>query len=291
MKIAPGLTTEETLERISRTLATQELYYGHGTDNPEDEAGWLLDAVMTRLAPSPGEGKMLTTAQAELIEKLLARRIRERKPLAYLLGEAWFGGLQFYVDERVLVPRSPMAELIHNGFEPLLSRPPERILDLCAGSGCIGIACALAFPDARVDLSDISSGALEVAAVNVSKHGLDDRIRLIQSDGFEALRGLYDLIVCNPPYVSEEEYQTLPHEYLNEPAEGLLASEEGLALATRLIREAGGFLTEDGLLVMEVGNNWMALDERMPEMPFLWLDFEHGGHGVFALRARDLAPV
>lgn len=288
LKGNPGY--QQCLEHFEQRLDEADLFYGHGTDNPRDEAGWLLDAVLRR------RGEMLADAQTPIsaeslaeAEALLEQRVRERRPLAYLLREAWFCGLPFYVDERVLVPRSPIAELLMQDFEPFLAAAPPRILDLCCGSGCIGIACALVFEDARVDLADLSADALAVAAINRERYELGERVRLIPSDLFGDLGGeRYDLIVSNPPYVGEDEYAELPDEYLAEPRLGLVTDEQGLAIPRRILHRARRHLNSDGLLILEVGNNWQALEEAEPGIPFLWLDFEHGGHGVCALRASDL---
>jgi len=208
--------------------------------------------------------------------------------VAYLVGEAWFCGLPFKVDERVLIPRSPIAELINNRFEPLLVREPLRILDLCTGSGCIGIACALAFEDARVDLSDISADALQLARENVIRHGLQERVQVLESDLLQSLQGPYDLIVTNPPYVSRQEIDDLPAEYRHEPELGLLSFDDGLDIPLRILREAAAHLSEDGLLVLEVGYSREALTARLPEVPLLWLEFGQGGDGVCALTAGQL---
>src|SRR5690606_26650599 len=199
------------------------------------------------------EQRELTTPESEEIMALADRRISERLPMAYLLKQAWFAGLPFFVDERVLVPRSPIAELVLQQYQPLLPLAPERVLDLCTGSGCIGIATALVFPQAQVDLADISADALTVARTNINQHGLQARVRTCQSDLFGGLEGKYDLIVSNPPYVSAEEVAELPPEYQREPELGLLSYDEGLAIPLEILRQAPHFLTEDGVLVLEVG--------------------------------------
>ena len=233
----------------------------------------------------------LTPAEKQAVLHLLKRRVAERKPAAYLTPRAWFMGLPFFVDERALVPRSPLAELIERHFAPWLSdsRQVESILDLGTGSGCIGIACAYSFPDARVDLVDISADALEVARRNVVDHGLEDQVEVIQSDLFSALEGrCYDVIISNPPYVGLTELDQLPAEYHHEPRLGLLAGVEGLDVALEILRQAAQFLNRDGLLIVEVGNAQYALCEALPDAPFTWLEFERGGQGVFLLNAAQL---
>lgn len=203
--------------------------------------------------------------------------------MAYLLGEAWFAGLPFYVDERVLIPRSPIAELILQQFQPLLNEAPGRVLDLCTGSGCIGIATALVFPEASVDLSDISEEALQLAARNIDRHGLQSRVSAVQSDLFAGLQGKYDLIVSNPPYVSAEEVADLPPEYQREPSLGLLSDDEGLAIPLQILRQAPDYLSDNGLLILELGYTWPLLAERYPDLPVVWLEFDGGGEGVLAI--------
>jgi ribosomal protein L3 glutamine methyltransferase len=218
---------------------------------------------------------------------LFAQRIETRKPAAYLTHEAWFAGLPFYVDERVLVPRSPMAEWIERGFAPWLEADRvDRVLDLCTGSGCIAIACAAHFDNAEVDAVDISAAALEVARRNVARHELDDWVHLFESDLFAALpTEQYQLIISNPPYVAADELQTLPEEYHHEPEIGLRAEQAGLEFAVRILAGAGDYLSDEGVLVVEVGNSEDMLVECFPDVPFVWLDFERGGHGVFLLEA------
>ncbi len=267
------------------------LWFGHGTDNALDEAAWLVLHALSLPLDLPSEWRdcRLTRAERQKVVELLERRVDTRKPAAYLTGEAWFCGLPFFVDESVLVPRSPIAELIQNRFEPWLIGPVGRILDLCAGSGCIGIACAMAFPEAHVDLGDISPEALSVAARNVERHQLSDRVRLIQSDVFDAIpQQQYDLIVTNPPYVDAQDLAAMPDEYRAEPELGLAAGDDGLAIARRILADAARYLAEDGVLIMEVGNSEAALERAYPRLPFTWLEFEHGGHGVCLLRKCDL---
>ena len=269
------------------------LHFGHGTDNAIDEAAALVLHTL-HLPPDLHTEYLqarLTPSEKQAALRLLERRIAERKPAAYLTQRAWFMGLPFYVDERVLVPRSPLAELIERHFAPWLSdsRPIGDILDLGTGSGCIGIACAYAFPDARVDLADISAEALDVARRNVAEHGLEDQVEVIQSDLFSALKGRhYDLIISNPPYVGLEELDNLPAEYHHEPRLGLAAGAEGLDVVMEILRQATDYLKRDGLLIVEVGASQYALCETFPDVPFTWLEFERGGQGVFLLNAAQL---
>ncbi|HPE73537.1 MAG TPA: 50S ribosomal protein L3 N(5)-glutamine methyltransferase, partial [Candidatus Competibacter sp.] len=240
------------------------LHFGHGTDNAIDEAAALVLHALHLPPDLHAEyfQSHLTPAEKQAVLHLLKRRVAERKPAAYLTQRAWFMGLPFYVDERALVPRSPLAELIERHFAPWLpdSRAVGGILDLGTGSGCIGLACAYAFPDARVDLADISAEALEVARRNVTEHGLEDQVEVIQSDLFSALKGRrYDLIISNPPYVGLEELDSLPAEYQHEPRLGLAAGAEGLDVVMEILHQAADYLSRDGLLIVEVGNAQYAL--------------------------------
>lgn len=287
------MTVGEYIAELAERFAAEDLFYGHGTDNALDEAYYLVFAAL-QLDFGEADTRLqlpLHPDQQDRIEALALRRIRERLPVAYLVGEAWFAGLPFHVDHRVLVPRSPIAELIAAGFDGLLADPPERILDLCTGSGCIGIACAMRLPGSRVDLADVDAGALAVAQRNVERHGLGDRVRTLQSDLFDALDGTYDLVITNPPYVSDEEVSGLPPEYHHEPVLGLRSDENGVALPMRILEQAAGHLAPEGLLIMEVGYSWPELERRCPRHPFLWLSFEGGGEGVLALTREQLSTV
>lgn len=287
------MTVGEYIEVLAERFAGQDLFYGHGTDNAFDEACYLVFAA---LQMDFGEAavqlqRALTPEEHGRVEALALRRIEERVPVAYLVGEAWFAGLPFHVDPRVLVPRSPMAELIASDFNGLLRRTPGRILDLCTGSGCIGIASAMQFPDSGVDLADIDAGALAVAQRNIDRHDLGGRVRTLKSDLFEAVDGAYDLIISNPPYVSDEEVSGLPPEYHHEPVLGLRSDDNGVALPMRILEQAAGYLAPQGMLVMEVGYSWPELERRCPRHPFLWLSFDAGGEGVLALTREQLLAV
>lgn len=267
-----------------------EVYFGHGTDNAWDEARLLVLGGL-HLPWAMADAYLdcrLEEAECLHLNELLRRRIEERVPAAYLLGEAWFCGLPFIVDDRVLVPRSPIAEYIERQFAPWLPKTPARILDLCTGSGCIGIACAYEFPDAEVVLADLSYDALEVANLNIEQHELEGRVYTVQSDGFDGLPGQrFDLIVSNPPYVDLEDFASMPDEYQHEPELGLACGDDGLDLVRRMLADAADHLTDDGLLVVEVGNSQVHVEALYPEIDFTWLEFQRGGHGVFLLAAQQ----
>ena len=291
------LTDElHTLRDWIRWAASQfeqaNLFYGHGTDNALDEAYALVIQALSLSFDLPQAylDARLTGPEKARITDLIEQRIATRKPLPYLLNRAWFAGLEFYVDERVLVPRSPISELIEAGFQPWLGNTdPGSVLDLCTGSACIALACAYAFPKAQIVAADISEDALAVAQINIDRHGLAGRVQTLASDVFNGLSNQsFDLIVSNPPYVSATEWNALPEEYHQEPRLGLEAPDQGLEIVLRILREAHQYLSAEGLLVVEVGYSRPALEKRLPELPFLWHEFGHGGEGVFILTRMQL---
>ena len=268
------------------------LSFGHSYDNALDEATQLtLHALHLPhdLSPVYGQSRV-TAAEKAAVLALFERRIDERIPACYLTGEAWFAGLCFLTDPRALVPRSPIAELIETGYQPWLGeRPVSRVLDLCTGSGCIAIATAVHQPGWQVDAVDLSAEALELAQGNVERFDVGARVRLVESDLFAALAGeRYDLIVTNPPYVTHAETDALPPEYAFEPELGLRAGEDGLDIALRILRDAPAHLSEQGLLICEVGESERALVELLPEVPFSWIEFRVGQMGVFVIERQDM---
>jgi ribosomal protein L3 glutamine methyltransferase len=291
----PAASVAAVLARSTRRLARAGLHYGHGTDNARDDAAALIWHVLRLpVAARPGVyARPVSRRALAQIDALLERRIRERIPVVYLTRRCWFAGLSMYVDERVLIPRSPIAELIENGFAPWIEQARvRRILDLGTGSGCIAIACARAFPAARVDAVDISSDALAVARRNINRHRLQGRVRARRSDHFAALRrASYDIIVSNPPYVGRRELRGLPDEYRHEPQLALAAGADGLDSVRIILRGAAAHLRPGGILIVEVGNSEAALRRAFPRLPFIWLTFERGGGGVFVLRHEQLAQM
>jgi len=269
------------------------LFFGHGTDNALDEAADLVLYALHLPHELPAQylDSRLSAEEREAVYALLRRRIEFRVPAAYLTHRAWFAGLEFYVDDNVLVPRSPMAELIESRFSPWVqSEQIEQVLDLCTGSGCIGIAAAMHLPHSAVDLVDISEAALSVAQRNAADFGVQERVRVIPSDLYDSLDGRrYDLILSNPPYVGAEELAALPDEYHCEPALGLAGGADGLDLVRRILHQAPKHLTPAGVIIVEVGNSAAALIEAFPQVPFTWLEFERGGEGVFLLTQEQVA--
>lgn len=290
---AAGSTVDQFIRHGAATFERAELWFGHGSDNARDEAAELVifgAGLRHDDAPAIYQSS-LNAEQREKVLDLFERRIGERVPAAYLTGRMWFGGHEFFVDARVLVPRSPIAELIARGFEPWIEAARIRtVLDIGTGSGCIAIASALALPQAQVDAADISADALAVTAINIERHHVGDRVREIQSDVFSGLADKrYDVIVSNPPYVGSDEMASLPTEYHREPGLGLFGGDDGLDIVRRILAGAAGHLQPGGLLIVEVGNSEDALVDAYPQAPFIWLEFDHGGGGVFLLTAEQVA--
>ena len=285
-------TVGQALDYAHHRLAGSGAYYGHGTDNPWDEAAQLVLSVAG--LPVDADDAVLPhlfdVSAMERLDTLLHRRIEDRIPLPYLTGTAYFAGLSFRCDPRAIIPRSPLAELIQNAFQPWYAGPePRRLLDLCSGGGCIGIASALYHPQLSVDLAELDTDAIALSVENIEMHGLQSRVTAVQSDLFGSVRGRrYDLILSNPPYVDTNDLATMPSEYHHEPSLALGSGEDGLDLTRQILARAEKFLEPQGLLVVEVGNSWEALEEQYPQLAFTWLEFERGGHGVFALTATEL---
>ncbi|MFL6619271.1 MAG: 50S ribosomal protein L3 N(5)-glutamine methyltransferase [Povalibacter sp.] len=294
-RVVEPRTVEEFIRHGAKLLGGANLWFGHGTDNAVDEAAELVffGARLRHEDASRVYGRELTSRQREEIQQLFERRIRERVPVAYITHRMWFAGHEFYVDERVLVPRSPIAELIEAQFEPWIEADRvHRVLDIGTGSGCIAIAAALALPDARVDAADISEEALAVTRINIDRHHVSARVRAVQSDVFDGLANeRYDVIVANPPYVGGEELAQLPDEYHREPRLGLYGGDDGLDIVRRILGQAAAHLEPGGVLITEVGNSEEALTEAFPRVPFTWLEFERGGGGVFLLTVDQLEPL
>jgi len=274
-----------------------QLYYGHGTDNAIDEASWLLlHALGLSPVEQPNYDMPLSEQQLANCNEILDKRIKARLPAAYLTGEAWFAGLRFKSDERALVPRSPLAEYImHNFFDMLGEKAQPRILDWCTGGGWIAIACAYAREDAAITASDISNDALALASENIQLHNVQSQVQLVESSLFDEfakqnnqLNNKFDLIISNPPYVDASDLSDMAQEFHHEPQLGLAAGEDGLDLVRDMLVQAPDYLTDNGLLVVEVGNSAAALEAAFPHLPFLWLEFSHGGSGVFALTRQEL---
>ena len=290
----PVLRTVRDCLRFAVSRFNQShLFFGHGSDNAYDEAAYLILHTL-HLPPDqlePFLDARLTPQEIHDVLKLLERRVKQRIPAAYLTQEAWLGDFRFYVDERVIVPRSFIAELLREQLSPWIDAPENigSVLDLCTGSGCLAILAAHAFPNAEVDAADLSADALEVAKINVENYGLQDRVNLVQSDLFNALRGKkYDLIISNPPYVDAAAVAALPQEYLHEPELALGSGEDGLDATRRILAAAASHLNPNGLLVVEIGHNRDALEAACPDFPFTWLYVSAGDEFVFLLRREDL---
>ena len=284
-------TVQDFIRWTSSQLSLSDVFLGHGTDNPIDEAKQLILATLglSLFIPTEFYSANLTNDEKQELFDIIQKRISDRVPTPYLTNQAWFCGHSFYIDERVLIPRSPIGELIDNRFQSLLSHSPQQILDLCTGSGCIGIACAYAFPEAQVDITDISLEALDVAQQNIDLHEMNFRVTPMLSDLFNDIPAKqYDLIVTNPPYVDNEDMGDLPDEFSYEPKLALEAGFDGLDIVKRILSDAINYLSPQGILVCEVGNSWVSLQEQYPQVPFNWLEFERGGLGVFSITREEL---
>ncbi len=284
-------TIKDFLRWTYSNFNRSDIYYGHGQNNAWDES---LHLVLTGLElpmdlPNDLFDTRLTLSEKQLLVGLVTERLAKRVPVAYLVNSAWFCGLEFYVDERVIVPRSPISALIEERFQVLLHSNPKRILDLCTGSGCIAIACANVFPEAEVDAVDLSFDALNVAEMNIERHAMQDRVFPLQSDLFNNLIGdKYDLIVTNPPYVDLEDLSDMPEEFHFEPKIALGSGYDGLDITKQILAHAADYLNDNGVLVCEVGNSMVHLIEQYPEVPFNWVELKNGGLGVFALTKAQL---
>ncbi|HEX9878162.1 MAG TPA: 50S ribosomal protein L3 N(5)-glutamine methyltransferase [Gammaproteobacteria bacterium] len=278
---------EAWVEQLAAYFESRQLAFGHGTDNASDEAYWLVRGVQ-QWSPSAWDAAPEQALVPVLLD-LAGRRVEERKPLAYLLGEAWFAGLKLRIDEHVLIPRSPLAELIEAGFQPWCSLSDgDRVLDIGTGSGCLAIATACHCPDVRVDATEISPAALRVAAENVARHGLQSRVRLLEANLYPEPRAAYRLIVSNPPYVPQARLEELPPEYRHEPRAALDGGADGLAVVSRILARAADHLLPGGVLVLEVGEAESAFIEAYPRLPVTWLEFERGGEGVLVVSREQL---
>ena len=286
------MTLADWVGQVEQQLVDAELFFGHGTDSAFDEAAWLV-MVAAGIDPSAEQvdwQQALNYSQQSAVKELAERRIKTRKPLAYLVNQTWFAGHEFYIDERTIIPRSYLGEWIPGRFEPWLGRTPiKAVLDLCTGSGCIAVAVALAFPEAEVDATDISTAALDVAAINIERHALGQRIRLLQGDLFHAISEAvrYDLIICNPPYVSDQTIVSLPQEHSFEPRLALAGGRDGLDFVHRVLTEARRYLKKTGRLFMEAGNA-AAVEKTWSSVPFTWLTSLTGESAVLTLTAAEL---
>lgn len=282
------------IEHGHQLLLSSDVYYGHGTDNAWDEIVSLVLATLNYPDDIPQAylEDALDNAQRELLQDRILSRIERRLPLAYITQTILFAGIDFYIDDRALIPRSPIAELIEQNFSPWLAEPPETILDLCTGGGCIALACAAYMPESLVDGVDISAEALEVARINLDRLELSDRVEFLTSDLYDAVKGKrYDLIVTNPPYVDADDMAALPSEYKHEPELALASGEDGLTCTHEILAQAAEHLTEKGILILEVGNSAPALEAAYPDVAFTWLEFERGGAGVCLLEREQLVGI
>ncbi|MDM7322767.1 MAG: 50S ribosomal protein L3 N(5)-glutamine methyltransferase [Gammaproteobacteria bacterium] len=285
-------TLRDFMRWAMSAFARYKVHFGHGTDNALDEAAYLILQALDLPPDLSGEwlDTHLTHAERIRLAELLRQRCIERIPTAYLVGKAWFAGLEFIIDRRALIPRSPLGELIQQGFSPWVEADRiHTILDLCTGSGCIALACAHYLPHTKVDAIDLSFDALELARLNREKLGLEKQVELLEGDLFAPVAGRrYDLIVSNPPYVDAHDMAELPPEYRHEPRMALEAGEDGLNIVRRILREAPQHLEPEGVLIVEVGNSQEHVEHTWPDVPFTWLSFEHGEDGVFLLTREEL---
>jgi ribosomal protein L3 glutamine methyltransferase len=295
-RVAEELETLVDWIRYSISVFYQAgVFFGHGTDNEWDEASNLVfQALNLPLDMPPARLELLyqakvTKSERERLIDWLQQRVDQQRPLPYITHQAWFAGMPFYVDERVLIPRSPFAELLQDRFKPWLSTEPQHILDLCTGGGCIAIAIAKAFESAIVDAVDIDSDALDVASMNIYEYQLEDRVFPLQSDLFSSLDGQqYDLIISNPPYVDEQDMQDLPDEFLHEPEHALAAGNDGLDLVEVMLQQAPNYMNDGAWLLVEVGNSEVHMAHRFPDLEVQWCEFENGGSGIFAVQKETL---
>jgi ribosomal protein L3 glutamine methyltransferase len=283
-------TLEQTITAVAERFAGADLFYGHGTQGPWDEAVALVLGVTGLADDSRALGTRLEQILITNVEQITERRIRERIPLAYLLGKVTYAGFEFLIETGIVIPRSPIGQLIEMGFHPWLRDNPTSIVDVCCGNGCLGILCAHRFPAAMVTLIDVDESALALARRNVALHNLQARVTIVKSDLFASVPGTrWDLILSNPPYVDAADLASLPPEYRHEPALGLAGGDDGLDILTRLITAMPAQINSGGMFVGEVGASSPALLRRYPTLPFVWPDLPDGGEGVFLLEARALA--
>jgi ribosomal protein L3 glutamine methyltransferase len=290
------MNLEQKIEVVANRLETANLVYGHGTDNAWDEATWIviyalgLDLVSEVQNDNFNWQSPIRKSDSGVIDRFVDKRVSSRMPFAYLCNETWFAGNKFYIDERAIIPRSYLSEWIPESFAPwLISEEIHSILDLCTGSGCIALSCALAFPTAKVLASDISAQALEVAEINVHSYGLEKRVKLNRGDCFDGIRGKYDLILCNPPYVSDDRMDRLPQEYRHEPDNAFRAGVDGLDFIVSMLSQVNKFLTNNGTLIVEAGSASEALENRFPDIPFTWMSTAYDETVVFIMNAEELS--
>ncbi len=286
-------SVQSALQSISELFLVSDLHFGHGSDNAWDEAVYLVLTLLDLPLDSdksvlPNE---ISSSEAELISQAVTLRVDEKVPLPYILHQAWFMGMSFYVDKRVLIPRSPFAEIIQAEFRPWVTNQVNRICEIGAGSACMSIAAAKIFPHAQIDACDISPDALVVAKKNIQAHGVGDHVKPLQSDVYSNLSTRYDVIMSNPPYVGRVEMSTLPDEYRHEPVLALEADNDGMAIVDSILRGAERHLSEQGVLFVEVGNTMDLVESAYPSLSKIWLELEYGGHGIFMVTKQDLQSL